>query len=229
MTDVIWSHQPLFGIAATIVVYALARLIQSRVSWVHPILFCSIVLIGFLWIGGIPLSDYQVGADMLSLLLGPATVALGVPIYKHRHIVKRQFKAIVLSITCGSLVGVVSVAALMLSLDGARDVVLSMLPKSVSSPIAVEISRTLGGMPELSAVFTVFTGVIGSMFGMLFLRRTGIKDNVSLGLAMGTAAHGFGTSRSLAESEMQGTFSGLAMGLAGLITSVLFIPLYLFL
>ncbi|MBN3527231.1 LrgB family protein [Paenibacillus apiarius] len=223
-----WSQQPLFGIAATIVVYAVSRILHVRFKWMHPILFCSIVLIGFLAIANIPLDHYKAGADILSLVLGPATIALGVPIYKYRHLVKKQFKAICLSITCGSFVGIVSVAAIMLSLDGAREVVLSMLPKSVSSPIAVEISKSLGAMPELSAVFTVFTGVVGSLFGTAFLRMTGIRDEVSLGIALGTAAHGFGTAKSLADSEKQGTFSGLAMGLAGLITSILFTPIYMF-
>jgi len=87
----------------------------------------------------------------------------------------------------------------------------------------------LGAMPELSAVFTVFTGVVGALFGTTFLRMTGIRGEVPLGIAMGTAAHGFGTAKSLADSEKQGTFSGLAMGLAGLITSILFTPIYMFL
>ena len=228
MNVLTWTQQPLFGIAATIVVYAVSRILHVRFKWMHPILFCSIVLIGFLTIANVPLDHYKVGADILSLVLGPATIALGVPIYKYRHLVKKQFKAVCLSITCGSLVGIVSVAAIMLSLDGAREVVLSMLPKSVSSPIAVEISKSLGAMPELSAVFTVFTGVVGSLFGTAFLRMTGIRDEVSLGIALGTAAHGFGTAKSLADSEKQGTFSGLAMGLAGLITSILFTPIYMF-
>ncbi|MCM3341089.1 LrgB family protein [Paenibacillus sp. MER TA 81-3] len=228
MNMLAWTQQPLFGIAATIVVYAVSRILHVRFKWMHPILFCSIVLIGFLTIANVPLDHYKVGADILSLVLGPATIALGVPIYKYRHLIKKQFKAICLSITCGSLVGIVSVAAIMLSLDGAREVVLSMLPKSVSSPIAVEISKSLGAMPELSAVFTVFTGVVGSLLGTAFLRMTGIRDEVSLGIALGTAAHGFGTAKSLADSEKQGTFSGLAMGLAGLITSILFTPIYMF-
>ncbi|EPY13169.1 MULTISPECIES: LrgB family protein [Paenibacillus] len=224
-----WTQQPLFGIAATIVVYALSRVLHVRFKWMHPILFCSAVLIGFLVIGNIPLQDYKNGADILALILGPATIALGVPIYKYRELVKKQFAAICLSITCGSIVGIVSVAAIMMSLDGAREVMLSMLPKSVSSPIAVEISKSLGAMPELSAVFTVFTGVVGALFGTTFLRMTGIRGEVPLGIAMGTAAHGFGTAKSLADSEKQGTFSGLAMGLAGLITSILFTPIYMFL
>ncbi|UHA73244.1 LrgB family protein [Paenibacillus sp. 481] len=224
-----WTQDPLFGLSATIIVYALARTLHARYKWLHPIVFCAIVLIGMLQIGNIPLEHYQSGADILSLVLGPATVALGVPIYKHRQLIRRQFKAIIVSITCGAFVAIISVAALMLSMHGSKDVILSMLPKSVSSPIAIEIAKSLGTLPEMAAVFTVLTGVMGALCGSAFLRWTGIRDDISLGIAMGTAAHGVGTAKVLADSEVQGTFSGLAMGLTGIMTSILFTPFYFWL
>ncbi|WP_088548476.1 LrgB family protein [Paenibacillus aquistagni] len=217
-----------FGVATTIIVYFAAKAIHRKVSWLHPIIVCAAVLMSMLLIGGIPLEDYKAGADLLSLFLGPATIALGVPIYKHREHIKDNFKAVMLSITCGSIVGVGSVAAIMFIFSGAHEIAMSMLPKSVSSPIAVEIAKSLGAVPELAAVFTVFTGLVGALAGTAFLRKVGIKDEVSLGLALGTAAHGFGTAKCLSDSEKQGSFSGLAMGLMGVITSVLFAVMFVF-
>ncbi|WP_195570607.1 LrgB family protein [Paenibacillus sp. 1001270B_150601_E10] len=217
-----------FGFVVTVLVYFAARALHRKVKWLHPIIVCAGTIISMLMISGIPLDDYKAGADLLSMFLGPATIALGVPIYKHRHHIKENFKAVMLSITCGSIVGVGSVAAIMFSFSGVRDIAMSMLPKSVSSPIAVEIAKSLGAIPELAAVFTVFTGLVGAIAGTAFLRRVGIKDEVSLGLALGTAAHGFGTAKCLTDSEKQGSFSGLAMGLMGVITSILFAILFLF-
>ncbi|MDZ7543649.1 LrgB family protein, partial [Clostridium perfringens] len=95
-------------------------------------------------------------------------------------------------------------------------------PKSVTSPIAIEIANTIGGVPELAAVFSVITGFVGALAGNAFLRKVGIRDELSQGSAMGTAAHGFGTAKCLSESDKQGMFSGLAMGLMGVMTSILF-------
>lgn len=216
------------GIVMTILAYLFARWLHRRVSWLHPILSSAGVLIGILLITGIPLETYKGGADMLSVVLGPATVALGVPIYKQRELIKKNFKSIMASITCGSVFGIASVAGIMSLLSSDRSMMKSMLSKSVSSPIAVEIAKTIGAVPELAAVFTVLTGLVGAIGGIAFLRRAGIADDISIGIAMGTSAHGFGTARALSESERQGSFSGLAMGLTGVITSILFAFLTIF-
>lgn len=217
-----------FGLVMTILAYIFARWLQRRISWLHPILSSAGVLMAILLIGGIPLQSYKDGADLLSIILGPATVALGVPIYKQRELIKQKFKSIILSITCGSIVGIASVAGIMTLLSSDTDMMKSMLSKSVSSPIAVEIAKSIGAIPELAAVFTVITGLVGAIGGIAFLRKTGIVDDVSIGIAMGTSAHGFGTARALSQSERQGSFSGLAMGLMGVITSILFAFIVLF-
>jgi predicted murein hydrolase (TIGR00659 family) len=170
---------------------------------------------------------YKAGGDLLTLLLGPATVALGVPLYKNARLIKKHLRGIFLAVIIGSVVGIVSTAALVGFLGGSREILLSMLPKSVSSPIAVEISRELGGLPELTAVLTVLTGLFGSMFGTSILRWFRLSGDIAIGIAIGTAAHGIGTARLLKDSQIQGGMSGLAMGLAGIVTSILFIPIYL--
>ncbi|MCR8842728.1 LrgB family protein [Paenibacillus sp. SC116] len=217
------------GIAATIGAYLLARYVQARFPWIHPILISAGLLIAIIVAADIPLEAYSAGGEWLSMLLGPATVALGVPIYKHREQIAKQFKPIMISIICGSVIGIVSVALILWLLTDVQEIILSMLPKSVSSPISIEISKVLNGIPELAAVFSVCTGLFGSVFGITILQKFGFQDDMSIGLAMGTAAHGIGTARCLANSEEQGSFSGLAMGLAGVITSILFVPIYMWL
>jgi predicted murein hydrolase (TIGR00659 family) len=221
-----WITHPIFGVAVSVMAYSGAQLIQRRWKWLHPLFVCSGFIILILLLFHIPYEAYKVGGDMLTVLLGPATVALGVPLYKNAGFIKQRIAGIFIAVTVGSAAGIASAAALVGFLGGSREILLSMMPKSVSSPIAIEISRHLGGLPELTAVLTVLTGLFGSMFGTTILRWFGMKDGVSIGIAIGTAAHGIGTARLLKDSEIQGSMSGFAMGLAGIITSILFIPIY---
>lgn len=226
MTTSSWLMNPMFGITLSVAAYTAAQFIHQRWRWLHPLFVCSgfiiLVLISF----HIPYAAYKVGADLITLLLGPATVALGVPLYKHAGLIQKHLTSILLAVTLGSLAGIVTAAALVGLLGGSREILLSMLPKSVSSPIALEISRHLGGLPELTAVLTVLTGLFGSMIGRKLLTWLGWRDSLSIGIAVGTAAHGIGTARLLKDSEEEGSMSGFAMGAAGIITSILFIPVY---
>ncbi|MCD1257447.1 LrgB family protein [Paenibacillus athensensis] len=220
---------PLFGFALSVIAYAAANLLQQRWGWLHPLFTGSgcliVVLLGF----HIPYEAYAKGASLLTLLLGPATVALGVPIYKHAALIRRHLVTLAAALLAGCVTGIVGAAALVGLLGGSAELVLSMLPKSVSSPIAIEISRRLGGIPELTATLTVLTGLFGSMVGARVLGWLRIKDDVAVGLAVGVAAHGIGTGRMLRDSELRGSFAGLAMGVSGIVTALLFIPIYIWL
>jgi len=222
-------HDPLFGLTLTIAAYVAAKAIHRRLRWLHPILGSSAIILVVLLLLGFPIRDFQGEVGMLTTLLGPATVALGVPIYKHRALIRERLTTVTVSVLAGSVTGIVSAALLVFLARGSHEVLLSMLPKSVSSPIGIEISKALGGAPELSVMFSVITGVLGGVFGPAFLYKSGLRDPVTLGLAMGSAAHGFGTARSLQESETAGSFSALAMGLSGIVTSLLFVPIYIWL
>ncbi|NQX62660.1 LrgB family protein [Paenibacillus qinlingensis] len=226
MTTTAWLMNPMFGIALSVVAYTAAQFIHRQWRWLHPLFVCSGFIICILLSFHIPYAAYKVGADMITLLLGPATVALGVPLYKHAGLIKKHLTSILLAVTIGSVSGIVTAAALVGLLGGSREILLSMLPKSVSSPIALEITRHLGGLPELTAVLTVLTGLFGSMIGRRLLTWLGWRDSLSIGIAVGTAAHGIGTARLLKDSEEEGSMSGFAMGAAGIITSILFIPVY---
>ncbi|MDD9267814.1 LrgB family protein [Paenibacillus sp. GCM10023248] len=225
MADSILQH-PFFGLTLSVVIYAFANLIQERWRFMHPLFVCTgliiLILVGF----RIPFAYFKEGADVLTLLLGPATVALGVPLYKYRSLIRANLKRVMVSVISGSIVGIGASAAIVGLLGGSRSIVLSMLPKSVSSPIAIEIANRLGGIPELTAVLTTMTGLVGSMFGVRLLQWFKIQDDISIGIALGTAAHGIGTAKVIKDSERQGSFAGLSMALCGIMTSIFFIPLY---
>ncbi|MEF3301634.1 LrgB family protein [Paenibacillus sp. GYB003] len=228
MTGNEWWNDPLFGVTSTVVAYVVALRLHERVKWLHPLFVCSALLIMLLAVSGIGYESYRVGADLLVFCLGPATVALGVPMYKHAVRLKRQLRAIAAGVFAGSLCGMTSSAFFIWAAGGTKELLLTALPKSTSSPISIEIVRQLGGIPELGAVLTVLTGLVGSMVGPAFLRAVGVRDDVAIGVAIGTASHGIGTARIIRESELQGSAGGLAMGLAGIVTSVLAVPLYAF-
>ncbi|WP_282935466.1 LrgB family protein [Paenibacillus sp. RC67] len=221
-----FARQPLFGIALSLICYTIALTLNRRRAWLHPLFLSSGLIIMFLLLAQIPYEAYQQGGDMLVFFLGPATVALGIPLYKNALRIRKHLRSILGGITAGTVSALLLSAGFVWSLGGSKEMMLTMMPKSVTSPIALEISRQAGGIPELTAVLTVLTGLIGSMFGPYLLRKCGVRDDISIGTAMGTAAHGIGTARIIRDSELQGSISGFAMGIAAIITSILFIPLY---
>jgi predicted murein hydrolase (TIGR00659 family) len=217
--------QPLFGVMLSVVAYALGIQLAQKYPRIHPLFVSSLSIILFLLATNIPYETYKIGGDWLSFLLGPATVALGVPLYKYRGLIQKQLSAILTGVVGGSLMGIVSAGSLIWLLGGSKVLVLTMMPKSVSSPISIELSKLVGGIPELTAVLTVLTGLIGSMLGRSVLLRLGIRESWVIGIATGTAAHGIGTAKLMHSSELEGSYSAFAMALAGIVTSLLFIPI----
>ncbi|MEW9701823.1 LrgB family protein [Paenibacillus sp. SI8] len=228
MADNMLQH-PIFGLSLCVLSYAFANVIYQRWRFMHPLFVCTGLIILILIPLRIPYEDFKQGADVLTLLLGPATVALGVPLYKYRDLIRSNLKRVMVSVLAGSMTGIVSSAAIVGLLGGSQSIILSMLPKSVSSPISIEIATRLGAIPELTAVLTTMTGLFGSMFGTRLLNWLKITDDISIGIALGTAAHGIGTAKVVKDSEQQGGFAGLSMALCGIMTSILFIPIYIWL
>lgn len=220
------SH-PLFGVALTVGAYALADWIRGK-WWkpLHPLLAASVVLIALLRLSGVSYDDYNAGGSLVSFFLGPATVALGTVFYKNWPKVRGSAEAILSGITFGSALGIGSTAFLIWLFGSPRSVLLSMLPKNVTSPVSVEIVSALGGIPELGAVFTVLAGLLGSVVGPALARLIGLRSDAAIGTAIGTTAHGIGTARLLLHSESQGSVSAFSMAVAAMLTPMLFIPLY---
>jgi predicted murein hydrolase (TIGR00659 family) len=217
---------PLFGVTITIIAYVVSLFLHRKWTWMNPLFFTSGGLIVFLLTAGISYEDYRIGGDFIVFFLGPATVALGVPLYKQAQKIKQSFIPIVTGMTLGSISSLVIAGCLAWLLGGTESLMLSMLPKSVTSPVALEIVRQLGGIPELGAVLAVLTGLLGSMLGPELLRLFGVRSDIPIGAAIGTAAHGIGMARVLQESEVQGSVGGFCMGLNAIVTSIFVIPLY---
>jgi predicted murein hydrolase (TIGR00659 family) len=223
MHDLLWN--PLFGVTISVITYSYSLRLARKFPHCHPLFISAGAIIFILLTFHIPFEAYQSGGDLLTFFLGPATIALGVPLYKHRLQMRRHLVATLAGVTAGSFTGIIAAGSLVWLLGGSREIALSMLPKSVSSPIAIELSRLVGGIPEMSAVLTVLTGLLGSMFGRACLERLGIHEELPLGIAMGTAAHGIGTAKLIRDSDQMGSYSAFAMALTGIVTGILFIPI----
>jgi len=218
--------EPMFGVAITVLAYGAARALHRRWSWAHPLFFTCLAVVGVLKLTHVSYTDYHVGGSLVQFFLSPATIALGVPLYKQWGKARKHAGAVVTAIAAGAAAGMASAGGLVRLLGGSRPVLLSMMPKSVTTPISMEVARQLGGIPELAAAFTVTAGLIGSVVGPALLRRAGVRGDLAIGAAMGTSSHGIGTARVLQDSELQGGVSGLAMALAGIVTSLLAIPVH---
>jgi predicted murein hydrolase (TIGR00659 family) len=154
-------------------------------------------------------------------LLGPATVALAIPLYRQFDRVRRSALALVVSLISGSLTAIGTAVGLGWLLGASRETLLSLAPKSVTAPVAMGITEQLGGLPSLTAVLVILTGILGAVIGPMVLNLLRIRDWRARGLALGTASHGIGTARALQVNELAGAFSGLAMGLNALATAIL--------
>jgi predicted murein hydrolase (TIGR00659 family) len=217
---------PTLGVALTVGVYAGALWVQRRVAWLHPLVLTTAVLIGLILVARVPLESYRAGGDVLTFFLGPATVALAVPLYRRLREIRTQLPAVLGSVAIGGTVAAATSWAIVRALGGAYDVQLAMLSRSVTTPISIGIATELHAAPQLAATFTVLSGLLGAVIGPAFLRLIGIRADLALGLGIGTAAHGIGTSSVIRHSEAQGAAAGLAMALNGVFTSLLMIPVY---
>lgn len=214
---------PLFGVTLTLVAYMLAQWLYRRTAsvWFNPVLWAIISIILVLKLAGISYQDYSRGGNLILFLLGPSVVALAVPLYQRRDQILRRRRAILLGILAGSLASIVSACGLAWLLGASREVILSLSPKSVTTPIAISIVEKIGGIAPLTAALVVLTGCLGAVCGPEFCRLIGVRSPVATGLAVGTAAHGIGTARMFEVDRLGGAVAGLAIGLNGLMTTFL--------
>lgn len=198
---------------------------KSGLALLHPFLISIPVIVTVLTVLDIPCKTYIESNKLIDFLLGPCVVSLGLLLYDNRHIVVKNFVGIVTSVLVGSLVGVASVF-LLVKAFGLDDIfLLSLEPKSVTTPIAMGISESIGGNVSLTAVSVILCGFVGAVFGPLCIRVAKIKSPVSKGLSIGCASHGLGTARAIEMGAVEGAVSGLAIALMGLATAIL-IPLF---
>lgn len=224
MQDLLAS--PLFGISVTLLFYRLAELLYRRTRFIlfNPVAVSIVSIILLLKLCNIPYQDYNNGGRMILFLLGPSVVALAVPLYQRREEILKRKLPILIGIVAGALSSIVSAAGITWLLGGSHKVVLSLVPKSVTTPIAIGITEKIGGIVPLTAALVVLTGCLGAICGPEFCRLIGIRSKAAMGLAVGTASHGIGTARLLGEDRFAGAIAGLAIGLNGLATALL-VPL----
>lgn len=223
-TWVYLSASPLFHLTLTLIAFQVGSWIAAKTGMhplFNPVLLSVILVVAVLSLTDTDYATYFEGAQFVHFLLGPATVALAVPLYRQLHRIRTSALAILASLICGSLAAMLSAIAIGWALGGTPEVLASLAPKSVTAPVAMGIAEKIGGAPSLTAVLVIVTGILGAMFGPLVLNLLGIRDPAARGLAIGTASHGIGTARALQVSETAGAFSGLAMGLNALATALL--------
>ena len=210
-------------LALTFGAFAIFKELQRRTGWVllNPILLTIASLILFLKLTGISYEAYQEGGQLIEFWLKPAVVALGVPLYLQLEMIKKQLLPILLSQLVGCLVGIVSVVLVAKLLGATPDVICSLAPKSVTTPIAMEVSNTIGGIPSLTAAVVVLVGLFGAVFGFKILTLGRVKSPIAQGLSMGTASHAIGTSAAMEVSRKYGAYASLGLTLNGILTALL--------
>ena len=214
---------PIILLAITFGIYYVARQIQKRTGWVvlNPILITIVALIALLQLTGISYETYEQGGQYIEFWLKPAIVALGVPLYQNLGQIRRQLLPILMSQLVGCLVGLVSVTLIASALGASHEVIVSLAPKSVTTPIAMEVCKTSGGIPSLTAAIVVIVGLFGAIFGFKILEVWHVRNPFSQGISMGTAAHAVGTSRAMEKGETYGAYSSLGLILNGVLTALL--------
>lgn len=210
-------------LALTFGVYYGARQLQKWTGWVvlNPILVTIAVLIVFLKLTGISYDTYQEGGRYIDFWLKPAIVALGVPLYQHLGQIRRQFVPIIVSQLVGCLVGLVSVVLIARWMGASREVIISLAPKSVTTPIAMEVCSAAGGIPSLTAAIVVCVGLLGAVFGFKMLEVWHVRNPYSQGLSLGAASHAVGTSRAMEKGDTYGAYASLGLILNGVLTALL--------
>lgn len=219
-------------VALTLAAYLVTRRIFLAYNYpiLNPVFLSTLVIVAALKAGDFTLEQYRPAREAMTFLLGPATVALALPLYNNRRVLRSQFLPVLAGVCAGSLATIAAALSAGRLFGLARGVLLSLGPKSVTVPIAVEISRISGGEPPLTAAFVVATGMIGSIVGPVTLSLCRVKHPVARGLALGTVSHGQGTAVALIESETAGAMSGVAMALAAVFTALIapyYLPLFL--
>ncbi len=217
------SRSSAWGAALTIAAFGLGTLLQRRTgkAWCSPLLLGSLLVMAILAVSGLPYTDFKASASPVSYLLLPATVSLAIPLYEKRNLLRENAAAILAGILAGVLVSLGSIAALSLAMDLERAQAVTLLPKSVTTAIGMDVASALGGMPSLAGAVIVLTGIMGSLTAPWVCETLRITDPIAKGVGIGTASHAIGTAKALELGETEGAMSGLAIAVAGVLTAAL--------
>ena len=223
----IWSYLtqgPLLWLTATLVAYWLGDTFSRRMnrqSWANPVLAAVVILATLLWITGTSYQTYFEGAQFVHFMLGPATVALGMPLYDNLPRLRRVALPLVAALLAGSLTAILTVLAIAKAFGLSEVMMASLAPKSTTAPVAIGIAEELGGEPTITAVLVLLTGVFGAIIATPLLNALKIRDWRARGFSLGVAAHGIGPARAFQVNETAGAFAGIGMGLNAVLTSII--------
>jgi len=217
-----YAAEPLFGIVISIIYYLFGVFLRKKIKsdFINPLLITIIGIILTLLLFNIPFEDYQQGGQIINLFLGPATASIAYSVFLQIRILKVWAIPIIAGCMGGSIASIVSVY-FFCRIFGFNEVLTSsIIPKSVTTPIAIEISAQLGGMPSITVSLVILTGIFGSLFSPFLIRVFRISEKIAAGTAIGVSSHGIGTSKAIELGEIEGAVSGIAMGLSGLFTPI---------
>lgn len=211
---------PLFGILLSIVAFEAGILInrKTKLALCNAFLISVLIVIGFLRGFHISLQSYNIGGDIISFFLGPATVILAVPIYKQLKLLKANLLPVLVGILVGCTTAIISIIGFSKLFELQGSLCASLVPKSVTTPIGIEVSKEIGGIPSITVAAIIITGIVGAVVAPIICKVFHIKDKVAVGIAIGASSHAIGTAKALELGEIEGAMSGLTIGIAGLIT-----------
>lgn len=218
------SASPLLWLTLTLIAYVAGDALSRRMNrhpLANPVIVAASVIVAVLLATGTNYDAYFDGAQFVHFLLGPATVALAVPLWKNRALVRENLLPMAAALAAGSVAAAASAVAVVWALGAPAEIMASIAPKSVTAPVAMELSKSLGGVPELTAVLVILTGIVGALVVTPLMNAMRIADFAARGFAAGVASHGIGTARAFQVSETAGAFAGIAMGLNAALTSLL--------
>lgn len=215
-------NHPLFGIILTIFLYRFAMKLQLKLKspLLNPLLVSSILIIILLLCTGIPYENFKLGGDYIGMLIGPATVSLAIPLYENLHILKNHARLIILSILSGTLAHAIVIAILAIILNLDQAMIATIIPKSVTTAIAVDISSSLNGISTLTICIVVITGIFGASLAPILNKIFKFTSPLAQGIALGVSAHAVGTSKAVEMGKLQGTLSSLSLIVTGIITVI---------
>lgn len=221
------TNNPFFGILLSIITYEFGAYIakKTKTPIANPLLISIILSIAILKIFKIPYEDFQLGGEYIKFLLGPATVCLVIPLYRKWDILKQNVVPVLVGIFAGAVTSLVTILVMTKAVGLDVELIHSILPKSITTAIGVDVAAEFGGLPAIAAFAIVLTGVYGAVAGPSILKAVKVKDPVAVGIAMGTASHAVGTSKAMELGEEEGAMSGLCIGICGIMT-VLLMPLF---
>ncbi|ATD55438.1 LrgB family protein [Clostridium chauvoei] len=216
----ILTNNILFGIVLSLLAFEIGLFVykKTKLPIFNPLLIAIAIIIAVLVIFNIDFDSYNNGGQFINMFLGPATVVLAVPLYKQFHLLKENLVPILIGIFIGSFVGITSVIILCFTFGLENVLTISLLSKSVTTPIGIEITNQLGGLVPVTVLAIIVSGIMGAVVGPTLCHLFKIKSELAVGIAIGTASHAVGTTKALELGETQGAMSSLSIGIAGIMT-----------